>query len=99
MRSPLRVPWVRPQCREEIGGEMLVGFFFFFPFSFCFFFSFGEIRGKGERMVGSNLFGRLELTRKEKEERKEKNIPENQKNCNPLSHDYKKYIAKSPTQD
>lgn len=32
MRSPLRVPWVRPQCREEIGGEGLVGFSFFFLF-------------------------------------------------------------------
>lgn len=53
-------------------------------------------------MVDSNLFGRLELTREEKRKREreeKKNIPENQKNCNPLSHDYKKYIAKSPTQD
>lgn len=42
MRSPLRVPLVRPQCMEEIGGGVLVIFFFFF-LSFSFFFG-GEMK-------------------------------------------------------
>lgn len=50
MRSPLRVPWVRPQCREEIGGEMLVILSFVFLF---FLVCFGGNIRKGERMLAA----------------------------------------------